>query len=145
MKLTYDNMVTHMNNYFKGFSTYAQDPKTQYRMNEFLAPEVEIIAYEKTIKKMSRERFYRDCIHPNLKETLTHGQLVVDERQGTVAALMKTKIKHKVTGEIKFSVWLNIIYQLKIDEDKTIKIAKVLIFMQNKPEVLTWRNIISSK
>jgi hypothetical protein len=145
MEFNYDNMVAFMESYFKEFSIYGQDPKTQYRLNEYFAPELEFVPYLKDHPRIqSREHFYKAMVHPAIQETLTLGELVVDDRRGVVDALVKTELKHKETGEIKVLAWFNAIYQLKFDENKTIKIKKILFFFECKPETANVLEIIKS-
>jgi len=129
----------------KSFPYNGQDPKTQYRLNEYFAPELEFIPYIKDHPRISgREQFYKAMVHPEIQETLILRQLIVDDRRGVVDALVKTELKHKETGEVKVSAWFNAIYQLKLDENKTIKIKKILFFFECKPETANVLEIMKS-
>ena len=135
MGFTYEDIVKFMDEYFRDFSLYGQDPKTQQRMNEYFAPDLEFIPYLQGDPKITdREQFYQLNIHPPIQETLKTWHLVVDDRQKIVTAMVNTELKHKKTGEVKVDAWFNCVYHLKLDENNTIKIAKMHFFFEIKPE-----------
>jgi hypothetical protein len=145
VEFTYDDIVAFMERYFKDYSLYGQDPKTQHLMEEYWAPDLEFIPYLKGQEPiLGREQFYKVNTHPPIQETLTRGQMVVDERRKVVAALVKTELKHKASGEVRLDAWFNCIYELKVDENNTLKIAKMLFFFECMPETANVQEIMYS-
>jgi hypothetical protein len=134
MEFRYDDMLAFMERYFRDYSAYGQDPKTQHRMSEYFAPELEFIPYDGNPPFHGREEFLKVNTHPPIQETLTQGELAIDERKGIVAAMVKTELKHKASGEIRLSAWFNAFYYLKPDEDGSFRIKKIVFFFERTPE-----------
>jgi hypothetical protein len=142
MELTYDNMVSFMQRYFKTYSKYGQSPKTIDRMKEFWAPEFEFVNYFDYLGTGTPTRWGWDQIkeihrfEPAAQETLTCDHLVVDERRKEVAALIRTVARDKITGEVKIDAMLNSIYELALDADDTIKITRIWVFEEYNPSTI---------
>jgi hypothetical protein len=146
VEFSYDDIVAFMERYITDYSAYGQDPETQHLMNEYWADDIEFIPYLKGHERiLGREQFKKTNTHPPILETLTVEQLVVDDRRGMVDALVKTELRHKATGEVRLSARFNAIYQLKFDENKALKIEKILFFFECKPETANVTEILYSE
>jgi hypothetical protein len=147
MKMTYDAVATFFKNYFSDFTNYAQDIKTQERMNDYFAPELKVHAYVNGHQKrgMSRDFFYKRLIHPDVHEKLTIGQLIIDEKHKIADILVRSEARHTVTGELRWLAWMNVIYFLKLDQTKTIKIKKIYIFTESIPQVFVLDDLFNPR
>lgn len=135
MELTYNRIMEFMKDYFKNFSTYAQDTKTAHRMNDYIAPDFEFTPYIAGNAPISgRDEFLRlMSSHPSSLERLTPEDIMVDERRKIAVALLKTEIIDSATGEVLVTKSYHALYQLILDENRTIKIQKILFFEEILP------------
>lgn len=139
MELTYDNIVKWMEDYFKAYNAYAQNPETVNRMSEYFTPDVHFIPYvaafggpERAVT--SRDDFFRMFTgHPAVYERFEPENIMVDERQKVVVALLKVELFNTKTGEVLVRKSYLPRYQLVLDENNTIKIKSILFFWEVMP------------
>ena len=130
MESIYGDIVRFMEEYFPAYSQYAQLYETQYFMDKFYAPE---LSFDDGVVN-SREEWYGRCLaHPAIQDKLTVEHLFVDEKQKEVGALLKTQAVDRATGDVLLELRMNVLYNLKIDDDRDIKIAKVRVFLESDP------------
>jgi len=130
MESLYNDIVRFMEEYFVAYSQYGQIPETQHVMNKFYAPD---LTFDDDVVK-SRAEWYERCLaHPAIQDKLLVEHLFVDERQNEVGALLKTQAIERATGDVLLELKMNVLYILKIDANKDIKIAKVKVFLESDP------------
>ena len=130
MESLYSDIVRFMQEYFTAYSQYGQLPETQHVMDKFYAPD---LTFDDDVVK-SRAEWYDRCLaHPAIQDKLVVEHLIVDERQKEVGALLKTQAVERATGEVLLELKMNVLYHLKIDADKDIKITKVKVFLESDP------------
>ena len=130
MESLYSDIVRFMEEYFTAYSQYGQIPETQHVMDKFYAPD---LTFDDDVVK-SRAEWYERCLaHPAIQDKLLVEHLFVDERQNEVGALLKTQAIERATGEVLLELKMNVLYNLKIDANKDIKIAKVRVFLESDP------------
>lgn len=130
MESLYGDIVRFMEEYFIAYSQYGQLAETQRVMDKFYAPD---LTFDDDVVK-SRAEWYERCLaHPAIQDKLVVEHLIVDERQKEVGALLKTQAIEKATGEVLLELKMNVLYNLRIDADKDIKIAKVKVFLESDP------------
>ncbi len=130
MESTYSDIVRFMEEYFPAYSQYAQLSETQHLMDKFYAPE---LSFDDDVVK-SREEWYTRCLaHPAIQDKLTVEHLFVDEKQTEVGALLKTQAVDRASGDVLLELRMNVLYNLKIDDNKDIKITKVRVFLESDP------------
>jgi hypothetical protein len=130
MESLYSDIVRFMEEYFVAYSQYGQIPETQHVMDKFYAPD---LTFDDDVVK-SRAEWYERCLaHPAIQDKLLVEHLFVDERQNEVGALLKTQAIERATGEVLLELKMNVLYNLKIDANKDIKIAKVWVFLESDP------------
>ncbi len=133
MESMYDDIVRFMNEYFTAYSEFGQIAETHRIMDRFYAPE---LSFDDMVT--SREQWYESCLnHPDIQDKLTVEHLFIDEKQNEVGALLKTQAIKRATGEVLLELKMNVLYNLKIDDDKDIKIIKVRVFLETNPEKVT--------
>ncbi len=130
MESIYSDSVRFMEEYFPAYSQYAQLSETQHLMDRFYAPE---LSFDDDVVK-SREEWYERCLaHPAIQDKLSVEHLLIDERQKEVGALLKTQAIDRATGDVLLELRMNVLYNLKIDANKDIKITKVRVFLESDP------------
>ncbi len=138
MELTYDNIVKWMKDYFPVYSEYGQDPATVHRMKDYYAPDFEFIGYIGALQGPmiinSCDDFLRfDISHPSSYERLTPEDITVDERRKVVVVIIQFEAIDRKTGEVLVKERGVSHYQLVLDENKTIKIKRLLFFPEHLP------------
>jgi hypothetical protein len=136
MELTYDSIVKWMQDYFKAYSTYGQDPKTVHRMNDYFTPDLEFIPYIAALRGpiTSRDDFLHvTTSHPSWYETLTPEDITVDEKRKVAVILFKLEVIDRKTGEVVVKKRALSHYQLVLDEKNTIKIKRIRFFWEVLP------------
>ena len=94
MEFTYDGIVKWMEDYFKAYNAYAQNPETVNKMSEYFTPDVHFIPYvaefggpERAVT--SRDDFFRMFTgHPAVYEKFEPEDIMVDEKKKIVVALL---------------------------------------------------------
>jgi len=130
MESLYDDIVRFMEEYFPAYSEYGQIEETQHFMDRFYAPE---LSFDEGVVT-SRQQWYERCLaHPAVQDKLTLEHLFVDEKQKEAGALLKTEAIDRATGKVLIELKMNVLYNLRIDPNKDIKIAKVRVFLETNP------------
>ena len=139
MELTYDNIVSWMNEYFNVYSTYGQNAETADRMNDFFAPDLRFIPYIAAIGgpeggfKSSEEFICTAKSHPSWYEKLIPEDMTVDERKKVVVVRFRMEVVDRKTGKIAVKKSAIAHYELILDENNTIKIKTIRFFWEVLP------------
>jgi hypothetical protein len=139
MEPTYDVIANWMNEYFKVYSAYGQDPRTAQRMNDYFAPDLRFIPYMAALGGpkggfFSREEFLSKAIsHPSWYEKLTPEDITVDERRKVAAVQFGMEVINRKTGEVAVKKSAMAHYELVLDENSTIKIKTIQFFWEVLP------------
>ena len=130
MESLYGDIVRFMEENFPAYSRYGQVLETQHLMDRFYAPE---LSFDDGVVS-SREQWYERCLaHPAVQDKLTLEHLFVDEKQKEAGALLKTQAIDRATGKVLLELKMNVLYHLKIDAGKDIKITKIRVFLETDP------------
>jgi hypothetical protein len=102
MRLTYDQLVQWIDEYFEVFNKYGQDPNEIYRMDEYFAKDFVFNPYIAYVGKVSgRDNWYKVLTsHPSGIERLTPEDLVIDENRQAFVAQIKTDLIDHDTQEV---------------------------------------------
>jgi len=131
MESTYDDIVSFMKEYFPAYSEKGQIAETQKVMDKFYAPD---ITFDDGVIT-SREQWYKACLsHPAVQDKITLEHLFVDEKQKEAGALVKTQAIERVSGRVLLEIKMNVLYSLKIDKNKDIKIISIKVFLESNPQ-----------
>ena len=134
MESIYDDIKHFMEEYFPAYSQYGQVKQTHHVMDKFYAPELSF-PYDGVT---SREQWYERCLnHPDVQDKLTVKHLYIDEKQKEVGALLRTQAIERATNKVLLELDMNVLYNLKIDADKDIKITMVRVFLESDPAKVT--------
>ena len=131
MASLYGDIVRFMKEYFPAYSDKGQVAETQHMMDRFYAPD---IVFDDGIVT-SRKQWYQACLsHPAIQDRITLEHLFIDEKQQEAGALVKTQAIERASGKVLVEIKMNVLYSLKIDEKKDIKIKHVRVFLESNPQ-----------
>jgi hypothetical protein len=135
MKFTYDNAVKWFEGYFKAFNKNAGPLKTVPNMEKFFTPDLEFWPYNmaNTKRPLSREELLMTMVHPGLHEELTPRYYVVDEGQKIVVVQFQLQFNDEPSGTVFPPRQASAHYHLTLDENKNLKIKKILYFTEPRP------------
>jgi hypothetical protein len=127
----YDEIVRFMKEYFPAYSEKGQVKETQQVMDKFYAPD---LTFDEGVIT-NREQWYKACLsHPAVQDKITLEHLFVDEKQKEAGALVKTQAIERASGKVLMEIKMNVLYSLKIDQNKDIKIGGVKVFLESNPQ-----------
>jgi hypothetical protein len=131
MASTYDDIANFMREYFPAYSEKGQVAETQHVMDRFYDPD---IVFDDGIVT-SREQWYRICLsHPAIQDSIKLEHLFIDEKQLEAGTLVKTRAIERASGKVLVEIRMNVLYSLKIDEKKDIKIKHIRVFLESNPK-----------
>jgi hypothetical protein len=139
---SYQAIAAFMEEYFSVYSEYGQEAATAHRMYEYYTPDFVFTGYvglPEPVVYPSAEAFVRfDVSHPSTYERLTPEEVVIDERRGAVAAVIRFEFIDRATGTVILEERGISRYTLTLDEEGRIKIKELLFFPQRTaPGALT--------
>jgi hypothetical protein len=134
MRLTYDQLVQWIDEYFEVFNKYGQDPNEIYRMDEYFAKDFVFNPYIASVGKVSgRDNWYKVLTsHPSGIERLTPEDLVIDENRQAFVAQIKTDLIDRDTQEVLLTKRYLARYPL-VEEDGKMKIERLDFFWEILP------------
>lgn len=134
--MTYDVILKYMEDYFKDFNAYGQNPDTIHRMDDYFAPDFEFLPYIAFIPHVhGREDWYKVLLsHPSGIERLTPEDMIIDDRKKVVVVKIKTDVIDSKTKEILVTKRYMGRYPLVLDEKGEIKIKNLEFFWEILPE-----------
>jgi hypothetical protein len=134
MEFTHDNVQKWFNDYFTEFNRCNGDPKKVPDMEKYFTEDLQFISYILGVKRPdNREGLLNSMIHPGLLEDLKPEEIVIDERNKSVAVILRVQFKEETTGTL-FPVKHNCaIYQLVDDDRGSWKIRKISYFTEHRP------------
>ena len=131
MATVYQDIMRFMESYFPAYSESGQIAETHHVMDKFYASD---IIFDDGVVT-SRDQWYKMCLsHPAVQDKITLEHLWVDEKQKEAGAVCKTQAIDRKTGEVLVELKMNVLYSLKIDDKKDIKIARVRVFLESNPQ-----------
>ena len=132
MELTYENITKWFDDYYAAFNANAGPLKTVPNMEKYFAPECEFWPYNMagTKQPSSREDLLMTMIHPGLHEELTPKEYVVDLKRLVVVVLFQLQFNDEPSGNVWPARLASCHYHLKLNEDKELKITKIVYFME---------------
>lgn len=137
MKLTYEDMAKWMENYFKAYDAYEQNPETVNRMYDYFTPDMQFVPYISAFgghenAVTSRDDFFRMFTgHPYVYEKFEVEDIVVDEKRMVAVALLKVALFDSKTDKVLLREHYLPRYQLVLDDHNTLKISNILFFWES--------------
>jgi hypothetical protein len=139
MKPTHDEIIKWMNAYFTEYNDSAQNAKTVHRMDTYFAPDFTFIPYMYVFGGpqnaiTGREAFYSMLTgHPSDYEKFIVHDIFVDEKRMVAVAFLEATIFETGTDRVKVKKNYLPLYELKLDEKGTLKIAIIRFFWEALP------------
>lgn len=132
MEFTYENVVKWFNDYFDAFNKNEGNPETVQYMRKYFTPDLEFWSYNMHDEKRpaNLEGLLSAMEHPGFREVFTPQYYVVDERQKVVIAQLQLQFTEKLTGTVFPPKQASAHYHLVQDENKDLKIKKILYFTE---------------
>jgi len=136
MKPTYDEIVKWMNAYFAEYNDSAQNAKTVHRMDTYFAPDFTFIPYMYVFGGpknaiTGRDAFYTMLTnHPSDYERFVVHDIFVDEKRMVSVAFLEATIYETGTNRVKVKKNYLPLYELKLDDKGTLKIATIRFFWE---------------
>ena len=144
MNLTYENMLSFMQQYCKDYSQWCNDPESISRLEQYYAPDFATRAYMhlegKPYPFEANLSQFKDFIlqsHANIlhEEKVIPLEILIDERKRKAIMLLRVKKTVKASGEV-FNFDAMAFYQLALDESSALRI-KSLEIITDRPTALT--------
>ena len=135
MEITYNKIVKWFDAYFEAFNKNAGPLQTVPNMEKYFAPELEFWAYNQPGERRSssREALLMTMVHPGLHEHLTPREYVVDLKQLIVVVQFQVQFSDEPSGKVWPPKQTSTHYHLVLDENKELKIKKIIYFMEHRP------------
>lgn len=139
MAPAYEEIVQWMNDYFKAYNAYAQNPETSHRMRAYFTPDVHFIPYISAFggpenAVTSCDDFLRMFTsHPTVYEAFDVEDIAVDEKRMVVVALLKVTLYESETDKVLLRKHYLPRYQLVLDENNLLKISTIHFFWEAVP------------
>ena len=132
MEFTYDNVVKWFDGYFEAFNKYAGPLKTVPNMEKYFTPDLEFWSYNmaNVERPSTREALLMTMVHPGLHEELTPQYYVVDERHKIVVVQFQLQFTDEPSGKVWPAKQASAHYHLVLDENKDLKIKRILYFTE---------------
>ena len=147
IELSYDNIERFMNQYFKYYTEYVNDPATIDKLDTYLAADFNTTFYMNTpgtgeypFVQDNREMWKEFLLkgHQNSKEILSPLQISIDERKRKVAAILDVRKENRTTGE-KSQMVAMAIYEVGL-ENNIIKLKSLDLCVDNPQRLTeTWK------
>jgi hypothetical protein len=134
MRITYTNIVKWFDDYFEAFNQNAGPLEAIPNMTKYFTSDLEFWAYNQPGERpSSRDALLMTMVHPGLHEHLTPREYVVDLKQMIVVVLFQVQFSDRPSGKVWPPKQASTHYHLVLDENKELKIKKILYFMEHRP------------
>ena len=134
MEFSYDNMVKWMDNYFRDYNKYAGDPKTLPNMLKYYIPDIQLLSYTLNAQRPNNlDKILQSMLHLGLHEEFTPNYYVVDTKRKVVVVQMRNQFTEEAIKKSYPPKQLSVHYYLVQDQNKEIKINKILFFTEARP------------
>ena len=138
MELTYLNMKSFMERYFRGYGDWVNSADTIGELDNYYTPDFTSTVYGRLegmdypVVRKGRKAFKDSLVHlhANIAETMTPIDIMIDEQRKKAAALVKVEMSHRKTG-VQLEVDMVAFYQFCLDENSTIKFENVGVFLSD--------------
>jgi hypothetical protein len=134
MRMTYEEILAWIDEYFDAFDKYGQNPDTIHRMDEYFAKDFVFNPFIDHVGKVAgRDNWYKVlCSHPSGIEKLTAEDVVIDERRQVFVAQIKAELWDRDTNQLLLSKRYLARYPL-IEEEGRPKIERLDFFWEVLP------------
>ncbi|HEY97513.1 MAG TPA: hypothetical protein G4O16_04955 [Dehalococcoidia bacterium] len=133
MEFTHDSIRKWFYSYFAEFTECNGNPKKVPNMEKYFTEDLQFISYILGVKRPDdREGLLNTMVHPGLLESLEPEEIVIDEKNKSVAVILKVQFKEESTGTV-FPLKHNCaVYNLINDKKGNMKINKITYFTEHR-------------
>jgi hypothetical protein len=144
MEFTYDNVHKWFESYFAEFNECNGDPEKVPNMEKYFTDNLQFISYIHGVKRPdNRQGLLNSMVHPGLLEDLKPEEMVIDERNRTVAVILRVQFREVPTNTLFPAKHNCAIYQLVDDGKGSMKIDKISYFTEHRsPEEVDMKSLM---
>lgn len=139
-KVKRDQVEAFMADYYAAYNLYAQDPQTIDLMDEYWAPEFVAVQYlplpQYPVMDLITWKNFMVFVHLNITETLVVEEMTIDTVGKSVSVRLAIDFNDRYTGELVLHVDAVAIYNLKLDEDKKLKMTALKLYFADPLAVM---------
>lgn len=145
MEMNYINMKSFMERYFRGYGVWVNSADTIDELDNYYAPDFTSTVYgrlkdmEYPLVRKGRQTFKDSLLklHADIEEEMNPLDIWIDEQRKKATALVKVNMTNKKTGA-RLEVDMTAFYQLGLDENETIKLENVGVFLSDPEQAMTF-------
>ena len=134
MKFIHDNIKKWFDSYFAEFNRCNGDPKKVSNMEKYFTDDLQFISYILGVKRPDdRIGLLNSMVHPGLLEDLKPEEMIIDEKNKSVAVILRVQFKEEATNTVYPAKHNCALYQLLDDKNGNLKICKISYFTEHRP------------
>jgi hypothetical protein len=132
VEITYENIVSWFNDYFKAFNKNSGPLETVPNMQQYFAPDLQFWAYNMAgaQRPSSREDLLMTMVHPGLHEELSPREYIVDLQRLVVVVQFQLQFNDEPSGKVWPAKQASAHYHMTLDQNKNLKIKKIVYFTE---------------
>jgi hypothetical protein len=147
MDITYENITSWFDDYFKAFNKNSGPLETVPNMQRYFTPDLEFWAYNMAgaERPSSREQLLMTMVHPGLHEELTPREYIVDLKRLVIVVQFQLQFNDAASGKEWQAKQASAHYHMILDKDNNLKIKKIVYFTEagipgeSAPMMEIWR------
>ena len=137
MEITYESVLKWFDGYFEDVRKNQGDLQTVPNLKRYFASDLELMMYTAPsappVKPMSRDALLISFVHPGLQEDIVPQYYVIDLKQMIVAVQFEIRFSDRPSGKKWHPLQASAHYHLMTDENKDLKIRKILYWTEALP------------
>ena len=143
-EFTHDNVRKWFEDYFADFNRCNGDPKKVPDMEKYFTEDLQFISYILNVKRPDdREGLLNTMVHPGLLEELKPEDMVIDEKNKSVAVVLRVQFTEESTGTVFPAKHNCAVYNLIQAVDGDLKIQRISYFAEHRsPEEPDMKNLM---
>ena len=133
MEFTHDNVRKWFEDYFAEFNICNGDPRKVPNMAKYFTEDLQFISYILNVKcPDDREGLLNTMVHPGLLEDLKPEDMVIDEKNKSVAVVLRVQFTEVSTGTVFPAKHNCAVYNLVQDGNGYLKIQRISYFTEHR-------------
>jgi len=133
MEFTHDNVRKWFESYFAEFNKCNGDAKKVPKMEKYFSEDLQFISYMLNVKRPDdREGLLNTMVHPGLLEELKPEDMIIDEKNKSVAVVLRVQFTEVSTGTVFPAKHNCAVYNLVQDVNGYLKIQRISYFTEHR-------------
>jgi hypothetical protein len=134
MEFTHDKVRKWFEDYFAEFNRCNGDPEKVRDMEKYFTEDLQFISYILGVKRPDdRTGLLNSMIHPGLLEDLKPEEMIIDEKNKSVAVNIRVQFTEEPTGTVFPAKHNCALYNTVTDKNGELKINKITYFTEHRP------------